>query len=120
MKHPDGHWFMRWEPDDWLLDDELTACSPQTRGIWMDWLCRMGRSGGYYVQGDIQTLADLGRCTPEQAEQAVRELRNCRAARVLKHKCGWRIVSRRCHKEWRERKSARIRKMHERGKDVTD
>jgi len=71
---------------DYLKDPELSACSPATRGAWIDWLCRMqeqvaaGREP--VLRGTVAALSRLGRCSESEAVQALGELQENGAAEV--------------------------------------
>lgn len=55
---------------DWLMDVELQATRPATRGIWMNALCRMwySRTRGE-LTGTKESLPGLLNCTPQEFEQ---------------------------------------------------
>jgi len=68
---------------DWKKDPAVTACSPATRGIWLDLLCAMhdGDSGGT-LSGTMEQLARIGRCSPAELAAALDELSTTGAAEV--------------------------------------
>lgn len=71
------------ETKDWLGDTKLSLCSPATRGVWMDLLCRMhDASQSGELQGTADELAQLARCSPAALLDAARELKEKGAADV--------------------------------------
>lgn len=52
---------------DWLKDPALQACSPSTRGIWINFLCHMWEAKERGIlRGTVEEFCRLGRCTPEE------------------------------------------------------
>jgi hypothetical protein len=101
---------------DHLKDPALSACSASTRGIWMDWVCRMhegDRCGE--LQGTAEQLARLGRCSSSEAEAAINELRSTKAAdvRVTRRNKSepplYVVSNRRMRREFLARKSNAVR-----------
>lgn len=117
---------------DWLKDPELSACSPATRGVWADWLCRMreqvaaGRRPRLSVC--VDAFARLGRCSSEEALQALMELQDTDAASVtmsrdvtLSHAEVTDVVTlenRRMSREWRASRGAAERQRAKRDRDA--
>lgn len=92
---------------DWLSDAELSLCSPATRGIWMDLLCRMhdaGRSGE--VRGNLKQLAVLARCLPSEAEAALADLADTGAADVSEKGGVYTVRNRRMNRVATKKKAA--------------
>src|SRR5690242_4288851 len=65
---------------DWKKDPELSACSPATRGIWVDLLCAMHDNRTGRVCGTAEQLSRIGRCTVEEMLAAARELLSTKTA----------------------------------------
>jgi hypothetical protein len=68
--------YMQWFTNDWMGDPKVSRCSPATRGIWFDFLNVMhqeGRTGR--LVGTREELARAGRCTPEQLDDALTEIK---------------------------------------------
>ena len=65
---------MQFYVSDWLGDPAVGACSPATRGIWIDWLCGMWRRQTGYLEGTVLALSRVGRCSGEEAIFALKEL----------------------------------------------
>lgn len=66
---------MQFYASDWLVDSQVGLCSPQTRGIWIDWICHMhllDRCG--QITGTRDELAVLGRCTVVHVESTLADL----------------------------------------------
>jgi uncharacterized protein YdaU (DUF1376 family) len=116
---------MQFYVDDWITDPALSMCSPTTRGIWIDLLCAMHRSGraGEIVGTDDQ-IARLCRCSAEEARAAIAELEQTGAADVshdVSHDCrhGVAIRNRRMYAEANHRQGKTLQKRAERtGGDV--
>src|SRR6185436_3421446 len=65
---------------DWLRDTSLSSCSPATRGIWIDLLCRMHDAPcKWKLTGSVEQLAQMARCTGVDMVVALAELEatNC-------------------------------------------
>ena len=117
---------------DWLKDPELSACSPATRGIWADWLCRMreqvaaGRRPR--LSCCVEAFARLGRCSAEEALTALVELQQTEAASVtmshdvtLRHAKVTDLVTlenRRMSREWKASQGAALRQREKRERDA--
>ena len=70
---------------DWLTDTELGQCSPATRGIWIDMLANMwvARQRGK-LEGTIQSIARLCRCSESEALEAINELEQTSTADIMR------------------------------------
>lgn len=71
------------DAQEWLADADLTACTPATRGIWLDLICRMhqtGRSGR--ISGTREQLALQARCQLPDLVAALEQLKSLRSASV--------------------------------------
>jgi len=102
--------WMQFYTSDWIVDKNLSKCSPATRGIWIDLIASMhqnGRTGE--VSGTIEQLARTARCTPEEMKNAVDELRTTETADVTELCAVCTIVNRRMHREHNEREEKRLR-----------
>lgn len=99
---------------DWLGDEDLSFCSPATRGIWIDALAVMHkRDRCGMLRDSVHALARVCRCNPEEMLAALRELRDRKAAEVEEHTDGtWTLVNRRMQREDQERQANadRVRK----------
>jgi hypothetical protein len=95
---------LQFYPGDWLKDPSVSMCSPSTRGIWVDFLCAMhnldrcGQLTGNYAQ-----LSRIARCSPAEAEVAVKELHNTKTADVIFCNNDVTITNRRMMREHNER-----------------
>jgi len=68
---------------DWIKDPAVSACTPATRGIWIDLLCAMhelNRSG--QLRGTKDQLSRIARCQTAEFELALTELQITGAADV--------------------------------------
>lgn len=66
-----------------MKDPRLGQCSPSTRGLWIDMLCLMHeneRSG--VLEGTLESLARVCRCSPTELDDALGELSTFGAATV--------------------------------------
>lgn len=105
---------------DWFKDPELSMCSPATRGIWIDILCRMHDSATPgTLAGTIEQLARLTRCNDAEFDAAVRELDATKTARVTVRDKIVTLVNRRMEREERERKANAERQKRHRQKTGT-
>lgn len=116
---PWAKWFYR----DWMTDPNLSMCSPQTRGIWVDLVSSM--MGQSDITGELSgtalQLARIARCTEGEMKSALAELSStgtagvvtCHANSVTDHSV-FTVTSRRMSREHSERESARKRKRKQR------
>ncbi len=104
------------ETRDWLADDAVSACSPATRGIWFDLLCRMhnqGREGE--LRGSKDQLMVWSRClSAREFEIALDELRITGAADVGGENGTVTLRNRRMYAEALKRKSQADRQLKHR------
>ena len=108
--------YIQFYPGDWLIKDPaLTLCSPETRGIWIDFICAMhelDRCG--VIAGTHEQLARIGRCSIPQIEHAINELSTTQAADVTDRHEIVTVICRRMKNEYNERESNRLRKFKQR------
>ena len=105
MKFP----WMQFYVNDWLTPN-VGLCQPQTRGIWIEWLCQMhllDRCG--QITGTREQLAVLGRCTSVQVESSLAELTLTKTADVTFRNDVVTVVNRRMRREYLSRKNGAIR-----------
>src|SRR3990167_4713257 len=102
---------------DWLRDPGLRACSPATRGIWMDMLCLMdqSRKRGCFVAGNQiptdEVAARMLGVSLQEYQQAKQELIHFDICSVDEE---GKIFSRRMVRDEKERIEWRERKARER------
>lgn len=86
---------------DWLKDPALKKCSPETRGIWFDFLCDMHeeQSGGVLTL-DRDRLCQVGRCSRAELDRALDELAKTHAAEVSERNGVVTVVNRRMKRAW--------------------
>lgn len=119
--------FMQFYPADWLLDTHVL--SPSTRGIWIDILSLMWREEPrtgtleYTMAGWCKRL----RCSDAELRTAVVEMEAENVCKILKDesKDSVRFISRRMHREEKQRKANRLyvrsyRRRNACNGDVTD
>jgi len=94
---------------DWLKDPQLSMCTPQTRGVWFDLLCRMRELGTGEVTGTVEQLAQLGRCNVAQMHETIHELTVTRTANVTVHNKKVTISNRRLARQLKSRESNKLR-----------
>ena len=95
MKYP----WMQFYVNDWMTPN-VGMCQPETRGIWIDWLCAMhslDRCG--QITGTREQLAALGRCTVVQVESTLTDLTNTKTADVTFRNDVVTVVNRRMKRE---------------------
>ena len=101
---------------DWLKDPAVARCSPATRGIWLDALCAMhedGRSG--VLVGTVTELSRVCRCSPDEMQIAIDELKRTGAADVSLDCPGtFRLDNRRMMRDAEEREKERKKKAGQR------
>lgn len=90
MGRDDDFSWLKWYPLKWLGDRDLQACSPTTRGCWMNWLMEMWAKDSDRLTGDYAALARWAGATEQEAKDAVDDLkRHCAASvRSLERVCG--------------------------------
>jgi hypothetical protein len=111
-------------PGDWLKDPCLAQCSLATKGAWIELLAHMHESTTPgKLEGSYQNFARMCRCTEEEIEVAILELKNTKTATVAIHKQGSNVkvtvVNRRMFNAFKARQDAAIRqaKFRERKKN---
>ena len=68
---------------DWLKDPQLSLCSPATRGVWIDLICRLHELGqGGKITANAQQLARLCRSSDADIHAALKDLQTTDAAEV--------------------------------------
>lgn len=100
---------------DWLKDAELSLCTPATRGVWVDLLCRMheaSRSGE--LRGTHEQLAQSARCSTADLVLALTDLQTTGAADVTERNGIVTVVNRRMSRAAKERKQAALRQSKKR------
>lgn len=115
-------WYMEWVVADWLGDPAVSLLKPATRGIWkdaIDVMHQVDQSGR--LEGTVNDLARLCRCTPTEMRAAIDDLKQRNAADVTERRDGVTtvvtLVNRRMSRLWRDRKSASTRKQRQRHRD---
>ncbi len=85
---------------DWLKDPNVNLCSPESRGVWIDFLCAMHelRSGGV-LTADKEQLCRAGRCSHAQLDRALNELQTTRTADISERLGLFTIICRRMKRE---------------------
>jgi hypothetical protein len=105
-------------PGDWLKDPSLTLCTPETRGIWIDFICAMHELDHCgVIAGTREQLTRLGRCPLVQLDHALVELSTTKTADVTERHGIVTVICRRMKKEYNKREGNRLRKEKERNKD---
>ena len=109
---------MQFYVGDWLSDDAVGACSPATRGIWIDMLAHMWRSAdrGVLAEKTPASLARLCRCTADEMATAIDELNEAKTAIVTKCNGKITVSSRRMVREEKFRKDNALRQQRHRKK----
>lgn len=120
MTEQDKYPWFKFHPAAWMVDPNLSLCSPETRGIWIDMMCSMhesARSGK--ISGTIKQLARSCRCSPDELERAVEELNSTKTADVTECNGSVTIINRRMYGECISRESTRqrVKKHRSKGKE---
>jgi hypothetical protein len=105
------HWFMQFDVGDWLSDEAVSLLKPATRGIWIDAISvmfKLDRCG--QLIGSVCDLARLCRCTPNEMQTAISDLKLRNAADVDECNSDVTLTNRRMRRTWTGRKSCRDRK----------
>jgi hypothetical protein len=103
------------ETRDWLADDAVSACSPATRGIWFDLLCRMhNQDRGGEITGSPGEFVRWARCSDYELNAALAELRRHDAAEIEDNDDNIRIRNRRMYAESQRRKAQAERQLKHR------
>jgi hypothetical protein len=95
-----GKPYMPWYVGDWRKDPNVKQCSPETRGVWFDFLCEMHelKSGGV-LTGDKDYLCRVGVCNLAQLDRSLAELARTRTADISSRGDTFTIINRRMKKE---------------------
>ena len=95
MKHP----YIPLYVGDWLKDPQLSLCSPATRGVWIDLICRLHELGqGGKITANAQQLARLCRSSDADIHAALKDLQTTDAAEVSERDGIYTVVCRRMRK----------------------
>jgi hypothetical protein len=109
-------WFkMEWE--DWLNDDELSACTLETQGFWIRCLCQMYRADVAEITGTADQLRRKFGILPEELTRCLHDLKTNNAADVRFGNGDVSIVSRRRKKDLKAKESNRLYVARHREKD---
>lgn len=110
-------YYMQLVTGEWKKDPALSACSAATRGIWIDLICSMhdaeqcGR-----LSANKEILARYGRCSVQELDAALVELRVTKTADVTFRNGIVTVTNRRMRREFEIREAARLRKWRQRSK----
>ncbi len=95
VKHP----YIPLYVGDWLKDPQLSLCSPATRGVWIDLICRLHELGqGGKITANAQQLARLCRSSDADIHAALKDLQTTDAAEVSERDGIYTVVCRRMRK----------------------
>lgn len=61
-------------------DSKLGVCDPATRGIWIDAICVMEEQGAYRIEGEVERIAPMLRCKPEELIAFAKNIKHHHAA----------------------------------------
>jgi len=84
---------------DWKKDPELSACSPATRGVWIDLICTMHDASTATLIGTPEQLARLSRCSASEMHLALDELSRTRTARLSERDGVYTVTCRRLQRK---------------------
>ena len=91
--------WVKWFPSDWMSDQQLRRCSAATRGVWADTLNAMMLDNLPHIEGTIDDLVTLTRCSRLDLLEAIREFEAFNVCEVVKQNGSIRIESRRRKKD---------------------
>lgn len=84
---------------DWMKDPKLSLCSPATRGVWIDLICRLHElDQGGRITANVQQLARLCRCSDVEMHSAITELLTTDSAEVYERNGLFTIICKRMRK----------------------
>lgn len=102
------NWWFKFDWDDWLGDEELSACSLETQGLWLRCICLMYRSDTAELSGTIEQLRRKLGVLPEEVTRCLHELKSTNAADVRFGNDDVSIVSRRRQREVKAKENNRL------------
>jgi uncharacterized phage protein (TIGR02220 family) len=120
-----GDWWFKLEWDEWLNDEELSACNLEAQGFWIKCVCLMYRADTDTLTGSIDDLRRRLGVLPEELTRCCQELKRTNAATVTFGNGVVTIVSRRRTKELNLKEANRLKVERHRQKlasnpDVTE
>jgi hypothetical protein len=84
---------------DWLKDPQLSLCSPASRGVWIDLICRLYElNQGGKITATAQQLARLCRSSDVEIHAALKELQTTNTADIYEREGSYTVVCRRMAK----------------------
>lgn len=108
-------------PGDWFKDSNLAMCSLSTRGVWIEILAAIhDKNMGGKITGSLKQLSRICRCTEQEIECAINELKDTKTANVTVCNGNVTVMSRRLKREMEERESTRIRVQKHRDRKKSD
>jgi len=102
------NWWFKFDWDDWLNDEQLSACSLETQGLWLRCICLMYRSDTAELTGTIEQLRRKLGVLPEELTRCLSDLKNNKAADVRFCKDEVSVVSRRRKRELKVKENNRL------------
>jgi hypothetical protein len=102
------NWWFKFEWNDWLGDEELSACSLETQGLWIKCLCLMYRANVAELVGTIDQLRRRLGVLPEELTRCLQDLKANNAANVRFGNGEVSIVSRRREKDLKHKEDNRL------------
>lgn len=110
------NWWFKFDWDDWLGDEDLSACSLETQGFWLRCICIMYRSDTFELTGTVEQLRRKLGILPEELERCVYDLKNNNAGDVRFCNNNVSILSRRRQREVKAKENNRLAVAKHRGK----
>jgi hypothetical protein len=98
-KEKEANFWMKFVVNDWLADPHLSACSPATRGIWMDVICNLHNMRQPKFSASDAAWARMCRCSPSEIQIAFYELQVSGTATVVEEQGVFTVTSRRMERE---------------------
>lgn len=102
------NWWFKFDWDDWLNDEDLSACSLETQGLWLRCICLMYRSDTAELTGTVEQLRRKLGVLPEELTRCLHDLKTNNAANVRFCNGDVSILSRRRQREVKAKENNRL------------
>lgn len=102
------NWWFKFDWDDWLNDEDLSACSLETQGLWLRCICLMYRSDTAELTGSLEQLRRKLGVLPEELTRCLHDLKSNNAANVRFGNGDVSILSRRRQREVKAKENNRL------------
>lgn len=103
------NWWFKFDFRVWRTDSDLRRCSMETRGFWLDCLCAMYEADTCELSGNLNEIARLLGCFPDEITRCANELQRTQTADVTISDDHIHLKSRRLERELSVREGNRKR-----------